>query len=248
VRTALTTTVAVFGGLAAGLVGGVVAVQATAPLTPSAPRDTISTVSAALPPAGTGSTVGTVGTGSTSGLQGLRGLQGPQGVQGDIGPKGDTGPRGSDGPVGPAGPQGASGAPGASAYEIWVAAGGSGTETDFLASLRSGTTGGSGALRTQESGAFTVDRTATPVALHTSTVHCADGEYAVAGGVLASSPTYVAVSAAQASPTSWIFTDDVVADAAEASATYYVVCVPAAGAAPAGAAPAPVEPAAVPVP
>ena len=227
-RTALSTTVAVFGGLAAGLVGGVVAVQATAPLTPSAASDTITTVSAALPSADRE---------GTTGLPGLRGLQGPQGVQGDIGPRGDTGPRGADGPVGPAGPQGANGAPGASAYDLWVAAGNTGSEADFLDSLRGGTTTAAGALRTQESGAFTVDHTASPLALHTSTVHCADGEYAVAGGVLDSTPSYVAGSAAQASPSSWTFTDDVAADAPSATATYYVVCVPAADAVPTAAAP-----------
>jgi hypothetical protein len=63
---------------------------------------------------------------------------GPTGPQG---PKGDTG---ETGPQGPTGDKGDSGTPGESAYQIWLDQGNTGTETDFLASLK-GTKGDTGA-------------------------------------------------------------------------------------------------------
>lgn len=64
--------------------------------------------------------------------QWLASLVGPRGDTGATGPAGPTGPAGADGA---AGSPGANGANGASAYEIAVANGYSGTETDWLASL-----------------------------------------------------------------------------------------------------------------
>ena len=85
---------------------------------------------------------------------GLTGLTGPQGDQGEdstvpgpSGPQGETGPAGATGVAGPTGPPGSQGAPGndgidgengedgLSAYEIWINAGNTGSEADFLASL-----------------------------------------------------------------------------------------------------------------
>lgn len=51
------------------------------------------------------------------------------------GPKGDTGPAGKDGIQGPVGPEGKQGQ---SAYQIWLDAGNTGTEQDFLNSLKGG--------------------------------------------------------------------------------------------------------------
>lgn len=64
--------------------------------------------------------------------QWLASLVGPRGDTGATGPAGPTGPAGADGA---AGSPGANGANGASAYEIAVANGYSGTETQWLASL-----------------------------------------------------------------------------------------------------------------
>ncbi|MDA9576540.1 DUF1566 domain-containing protein, partial [Flavobacteriaceae bacterium] len=51
------------------------------------------------------------------------------------GPQGDQGVQGATGPQGPAGSDGTNGTNGSSAYEIWTAAGNTGTESEFLASL-----------------------------------------------------------------------------------------------------------------
>ena len=59
-------------------------------------------------------------------------LTGPEGPQGPAGQNGLDGANGSDGTNGT---DGADGADGLSAYEIWLAAGNTGNETDFLASL-----------------------------------------------------------------------------------------------------------------
>ncbi|MDC0380579.1 collagen-like protein, partial [Flavobacteriaceae bacterium] len=75
---------------------------------------------------------------SLVGAQGEPGAQGPQGIQGETGatgPAGPTGPQGPQGLQGVAGNDGADGTNGSSAYEIWVAAGNTGTEAEFLASL-----------------------------------------------------------------------------------------------------------------
>lgn len=74
-----------------------------------------------------------------AGQQGLQGIQGPIGPTGPTGPKGDTGPKGADGlqgPIGPQGLQGERGQDGKSAYEIAVANGYVGNESQWLASLK----------------------------------------------------------------------------------------------------------------
>ena len=68
-------------------------------------------------------------------LVGAQGLQGDQGVQGETGPQGPAGPQGPQGVAGNDGADGADGSNGSSAYEIWIAAGNTGTEAEFLASL-----------------------------------------------------------------------------------------------------------------
>jgi hypothetical protein len=67
---------------------------------------------------------------SVVGPAGLPGLPGPVGPQGPKGDKGDTGAQGIPGAKGDAGTDGAS------AYQVWLATGGSDTEQDFLDSLR----------------------------------------------------------------------------------------------------------------
>ena len=69
---------------------------------------------------------GEVGPQGAQGIQGEQGIQGIQGEQGDKGDTGDTGPTGATGPQGDEG---------LSAYEVWLADGNTGTESDFLDSL-----------------------------------------------------------------------------------------------------------------
>lgn len=68
-----------------------------------------------------------------------QGPVGPQGPQGETGPQGPAGADstvpGPKGDTGDTGPAGAAGADGASAYEVWLDAGNTGSEADFLASL-----------------------------------------------------------------------------------------------------------------
>jgi hypothetical protein len=90
---------------------------------------------------------GTPGTPGPAGLTGATGTQGPQGPQGSQGLQGVTGTTGTTGPQGPigltgtAGPQGISGATGIpginglSAYQVAVANGFKGTQTQWLTSL-----------------------------------------------------------------------------------------------------------------
>lgn len=66
-------------------------------------------------------------------LRGATGAQGPQGIQGVQGPIGLTGATGSQGL---AGTNGTNGTNGLSAYQIWLNAGNTGTESQFLASLQ----------------------------------------------------------------------------------------------------------------
>ena len=85
------------------------------------------------------------------GLQGPVGPQGPKGERGEVGPKGekgdtglqgekgdkgDTGERGADGKDGTNGVDGKNGQDGKSAYQIWLDLGNSGTEQDFINSLK----------------------------------------------------------------------------------------------------------------
>ncbi|GHT64637.1 hypothetical protein AGMMS50239_22690 [Bacteroidia bacterium] len=79
---------------------------------------------------------------SGSSIPGPQGEQGPQGTQGATGPQGPVGATGATGATGAAGAAGANGLPGdpglpgaagLSAYQIWLNAGNSGSEADFLA-------------------------------------------------------------------------------------------------------------------
>jgi hypothetical protein len=89
-------------------------------------------------PQGEQGPVGLTGPQGPQGEQGpigLTGAQGPQGIQGEQGIQGIQGPAGPQGEPGVQGPAGANGQDGLSAYEIWLAEGNSGTETDFLAGI-----------------------------------------------------------------------------------------------------------------
>src|SRR5690625_2489145 len=66
-------------------------------------------------------------------LDSIKGATGPAGPQGPQGPQGATGPAGADGATGPAG---ADGNDGDSAYEVWLAEGNTGSEQDFLDSIK----------------------------------------------------------------------------------------------------------------
>ena len=73
-----------------------------------------------------------VGMSGPQGPQGETGATGPAGPQGEQGIQGIQGVAGADGTNGS---DGSDGSDGSSAYEIWVTAGNTGTESDFLASL-----------------------------------------------------------------------------------------------------------------
>ena len=111
---------------------------------------------------GTNGIDGAVGPQGPQGIQGLTGATGSQGPIGLTGPSGANGTNGIDGAVGPQGPQGIQGLTGAtgpagangtngtngmSAYQVAVANGFVGTETQWLLSLlgATGTTGPQGA-------------------------------------------------------------------------------------------------------
>lgn len=82
---------------------------------------------------------GAIGPQGPQGQRGETGQQGLQGTIGPTGPKGDTGPKGADGlqgPIGSQGLQGERGQDGKSAYEIAVANGYDGNESQWLASLK----------------------------------------------------------------------------------------------------------------
>ena len=66
----------------------------------------------------------------------LKGEKGDTGPAGPQGAQGSTGPQGPQGATGPAGPSGGTGAQGKSAYQIWLELGNSGSEADFIASLK----------------------------------------------------------------------------------------------------------------
>lgn len=73
------------------------------------------------------------------GLPGPVGPQGPKGERGEVGPKGekgDTGLQGEKGNPGEIGPAGKDGVDGKSAYQVWLDLGNSGTEQDFINSLK----------------------------------------------------------------------------------------------------------------
>jgi hypothetical protein len=77
---------------------------------------------------------GEVGPTGPKGEDGATGEQGPQGEVGPTGPIGPTGPKGPAG--GPTGPKGDQGERGESAYQIAVRHGYSGTEDEWLESLK----------------------------------------------------------------------------------------------------------------
>ncbi|OCW69862.1 NosD domain-containing protein [Limosilactobacillus reuteri] len=74
--------------------------------------------------------------GSLKGEQGHDGIQGPKGDAGERGPQGLPGKDGSDGKQGAQGPAGANGKDGQSTYQLWLAKGNTGSEEDFLNSLK----------------------------------------------------------------------------------------------------------------
>ena len=82
---------------------------------------------------------GNKGERGPQGLQGPVGPQGPKGERGEVGPKGekgDTGLQGEKGDKGDTGERGADGVDGKSAYQIWLDLGNSGSEQDFINSLK----------------------------------------------------------------------------------------------------------------
>jgi len=79
-------------------------------------------------------------------LVGPQGNPGPQGLKGDTGIQGPAGPTGPTGPQGPIGATGPTGPQGLSAYEVAVANGFVGTETQWLASLEATATSIGGGL------------------------------------------------------------------------------------------------------
>lgn len=85
---------------------------------------------------------GETGPQGPEGLQGPKGDTGEQGPKGDKGDRGDVGPQGPEGekgdtgPQGPAGIDGLDGKDGKSAYQIWLENGNTGSEKEFLNSIK----------------------------------------------------------------------------------------------------------------
>lgn len=79
---------------------------------------------------------GDTGAKGDKGDKGETGAQGPKGETGERGPQGEPGIQGAAGPTGPQGPKGETGDDGASAYELAVAAGFTGTQAQWLGSLK----------------------------------------------------------------------------------------------------------------
>ncbi len=96
-------------------------------------------------PAGANGATGSQGPIGLTGPQGIQGLTGSIGATGLQGPIGLTGANGIQGPAGTNGSNGINGSNGLSAYQIWLNAGNSGTETQFLNTLQ-GATGSQGAI------------------------------------------------------------------------------------------------------
>lgn len=115
-------------------------------------------------PQGTKGDTGETGATGATGPQGAQGPKGDTGATGSQGPKGDKGDTGATGPQGPQGQQGVqgetgatgpqgekgetgakgdTGATGKSAYQSWLDQGHTGTEADFISSLK-GETGAKG--------------------------------------------------------------------------------------------------------
>lgn len=79
--------------------------------------------------------LGNSGT-ETDFISSLKGERGQRGSKGEKGEKGDTGEQGLQGIQGENGRDGVDGQDGKSAYETWLSLGNSGTEIDFIASLK----------------------------------------------------------------------------------------------------------------
>jgi hypothetical protein len=79
---------------------------------------------------------GAQGPKGDKGDQGFQGIQGVKGDKGDAGPQGLQGIQGLKGDTGATGPKGDTGLTGKSAYQSWLDAGHTGTELDFLNSLK----------------------------------------------------------------------------------------------------------------
>lgn len=86
---------------------------------------------------------GDTGEKGDKGDTGATGATGATGPQGEQGPQGETGPQGPQGEKGETGAQGAAGTTGKSAYQSWLDQGNTGTEAQFIASLK-GETGATG--------------------------------------------------------------------------------------------------------
>lgn len=89
---------------------------------------------------------------------------GPKGDQGEPGPKGDKGDRGDTGERGPAGKDGQNGhdgKDGKSAYQIWLDLGNTGSEQDFINSLKPSESDANVVVRHAPT-AWTLDRSTTP--------------------------------------------------------------------------------------
>ena len=100
---------------------------------------------------------------ATSGGAGVP-VVGPKGDQGEPGPKGDKGDRGDTGERGPAGKDGLNGhdgKDGKSAYQIWLDLGNTGSEQDFINSLKPSESDANVGARHAPT-AWTLDRSTTP--------------------------------------------------------------------------------------
>ena len=77
-----------------------------------------------------------IGATGPQGIQGIQGVAGPTGATGVQGIPGNDGATGPQGVTGPQGLTGTNGTNGLSAYQIWLNAGNTGTEAQFLTSLQ----------------------------------------------------------------------------------------------------------------
>lgn len=96
-------------------------------------------IASLIGPPGANGIDGATGPQGPEGPQGIQGPAGTNGIDGATGPQGPAGVNGVDGATGPQGPSGANGIDGQdglSAYQIWLNAGNTGTEAQFLASLQ----------------------------------------------------------------------------------------------------------------
>jgi hypothetical protein len=129
---------------------------------------------------------GPIGLTGATGPQGPIGLTGATGATGPQGPVGLTGPTGATGPVGPqgiAGTNGTNGQDGLSAYQVWLNAGNTGTQTQFLASLQGatgtqgiqGATGATGAAGPQGTNGIDGKNTLINTTAEPAGVNCANG-------------------------------------------------------------------------